>query len=580
LIFNYSQNNNTYVWDNSYQRYVNAGKFAAELNINTNSTLIKKPFKRWQDNLGATLSASYKLADGLAISHFISQTRNSLQSRVVYTSDLKLSLPVTRYKYFDITPFVGNKSLRRIGDGPERTDAGLGYGLASNSKALGFRAFPVDASISYESYALNKIPYSEFKTSLSGLKLWGDTDSLKWGLYDTESSKKYYSNIDQVDGIMRQVKVERSADYLTKVSINKSLTARVTANISQSSYYYNPKSARASISEYNNYTQSEMYNIQMEKSLFSRIKLAGGYRWFSGKQDFRGSLLDLWSELGELSFKASAGLGASDTMAFDYISGVTSYYGLHGSAANERDLKTEIFNGRYKHIFNNFFWGELKGVYSNFHQIYVRAVNSASNNQNETYLLGSTFGWILADNLNLNQLFEIQANYIAYDYDRLPINTRNRIFRRGSSSTKVDWRMNSRLTITPAYLYRYEDYGKLIWAENNWQQATGWDRRYHRIDMKVGYKVTGKLYIEPTYTWELKREFDHSYVGADSTTIKGNIVRQLKSRDLRQTTAVAINWGFNDTEYISASYNRRIWKVTGRKKDISEFINVSVRYIF
>jgi hypothetical protein len=579
MIFNYSQNNNTYVWENSYQRYFNLGRFTSELNLNTNSTLIKKPFKRWQENLDATFSAKYKLLDGLAISPYIGQTRNALQSRVVYTSDLKLSIPLTRLKYLDITPFVGDKSLRRVGEGSERTDSGLGFGLASNSRGLAFRSFPVEAAISYESYSLNRIPYSKFNASLGGLYLWDNSDSLKWGLYDNESSKKYYSNSDQIDSVVSQVKVERSADYLTKVSITNTLTTKITANISRSNYYYNPKSAKSPISEFDNYTESETYNIQLEKNLFKRIKLTGGYRWYSDKQDFRGDTLDLWSELGELSFKAAVSIGNADTAAFDCFAGVTSYYNLHGRAI-ERDLRTEIFNSRYKHIFNRFFWGELKGVFSNFHQIYISSVYSASNNRNETYLLGSTFGWLLANDLNLTQVFEIQANYIAYDYDRQTVNTRNRIFRRESMATKIEWRLNHRLTLTPAYMYRYEDYGKLFWVENNWQQATGWDRRYHRIDMKIGYRIFGKLYFEPTYAWELKREFDHSYVGTDSTAAKGKIVRQLKSRDLRQTTALAINWGFNDAEFISASYNRRIWKVTGRKKDINEFINVSVRYIF
>jgi hypothetical protein len=71
LNFNYSQNNNTYVWENSYNKIINIGEYYSELNLNTESTLMKKPYKRWQETLAADYRGNYKLKDGLSLVPFI-----------------------------------------------------------------------------------------------------------------------------------------------------------------------------------------------------------------------------------------------------------------------------------------------------------------------------------------------------------------------------------------------------------------------------------------------------------------------------------------------------------------------------
>jgi hypothetical protein len=573
LNFNYSQNNNTYVWENSYSKAINLGKYTSELNLNTESTLIKKPYKRWQENIGANYRGSYKISDGLSIAPFFSQTRNALQNRIVYTSEVKLSSPYSGNKYLEISPFIGNKALQRKGEGTDRTNWGFGYGAKANSRLLEVYGNALTAAVSYEAYDIQQIPYSDFRAELGGFSKWGYDDSLKWNIYNWETSKKYYSGTGSGEKIMRQVKVERAADYFTRVTLPGKYIARLSANLLRTSYYYNPLTTQSSISEYNNYTQSETYTIQVDKVFYERLRIISGYRWYADKQDFRGSLLDLWSELGELSLKAALAITPNDSLTGDCIIGVTSYFGLHGPAANERDMQTQIYTGSYKHVFNRYFWGELKGIFSNFHQIYIRSVNSASNNQNETYLVNSTFGWKIFDNLGLNQSYEIQANYITYDYDRQTINTRNQIFRRGTSNTKLEWRLSPAFTFVPGYMYRYEDYGKLYWNENNWQQATGWDRRYHRIELKADYRFMKAFFFEPTHIWELRKEYNHSF-------IDGSVIRQRKNRDLKMTTGLTLTWSFESSGNITLNYSRRDWQSSNIVNSISDFINVSVRYIF
>jgi hypothetical protein len=131
----------------------------------------------------------------------------------------------------------------------------------------------------------------------------------------------------------------------------------------------------------------------------------------------------------------------------------------------------------------------------------------------------------------------------------------------------------------PAYIYRYEDYGKLIYEQENWQMATGWDRRIHSLDLKIGYFPMGNFYVEPEYSWEFKREYNHIAV-IDQVNGVDIIERELRLRDLKQIAGINVIWSFSQSESLRISYSRREWDVKDRDRDISEFINVSVRYQF
>jgi hypothetical protein len=252
---------------------------------------------------------------------------------------------------------------------------------------------------------------------------------------------------------------------------------------------------------------------------------------------------------------------------------------LHQVSTNERDVATEIYNFRYKHIFSRYFAGELLIGFSSFHQIYTGALSSANNNQNETYLLRSGFDWALTDMISLNQGFEIRANYIIYDFVPNPLETPSRIFRRASSETGFSIKVTDRLALMPAYIYRYEDYGKLIWGDNVWQEATGWDRRYHNLDLRLSYQPFAKIRIEPEYSWESKKEYNH-VLGKMNDVFEEQIIREQRLEDLKQIAAVSLIWDFSPNEYLTAAYSRRKWEIAGQPDDITEFVNVSVRYQF
>ena len=219
-------------------------------------------------------------------------------------------------------------------------------------------------------------------------------------------------------------------------------------------------------------------------------------------------------------------------------------------------------------------------AFSSFHQIYISGLNSASNNKNDTYLLQSSFAYQPYDRVKISQIFAIQANYIVYDYDPNPLETPNRIFRRGSTDTKLILAVSDRLDFIPGYTYRYEDYGKLIYGEDNWQMATGWDRRYHSLNIEMIYRLNPNLRIEPVYSFELKKEYNHVLDVASLPGEEEKIIREERLYDTKEIAALRVVWSLGPNEFIEFHYSKRNWDVRDRNEDISEFVNISLRYTF
>ncbi len=578
LYFVFSRNNNTYNWESRYNRRLESRRFSALIGLDGYSILIKKPGKRWQENLTAGFEGRYRLLENLHISPSLSHSRAALQDRIIYSSDFKIAVPYSGLGFIRAEPFIGNLWRKSVEPSGDKINRGPSFGLQTDLRRISVKGYPLRVSTSYSSFALDKIPFSQFRAAIGTEKVWENGDTLQWNFENSESVKKYYSGSRLDENLVRQVKVERGANWLSRTTAGRLFVIRAAAGAGRSNYYYDNASSHPLLSESDNFSESYNYAVQIDKDWQKKVFVSAAYRWRSDKQDFLGNLLDLWSELGEVLIKAGAFIASKDSVGFDCLFGVTSFYGLHGPTINERDQRTMIMNLRYKRIFNRQFWGEMRTGYSLFHQLYINSISSANNNRNETYLLGSRFGWTILQPVRLIQDFEIQANYISYDYDRLTINTRNRIFRRASWNTGIEVRCSSSLTIRPGYLYRYEDYGKLFWVENNWQQATGWDRRYHRIEAKMEYSPAAWLKIEPQYIWESKNDYNYVFAPADSGP--GGIIRQTAGRDLKQTTALAVTWRIDAEQNLTASYNRRVWTAPGRSRDIGDFLNVAVRYIF
>lgn len=579
----FSQNNYTYVWENSLKKSFDFGRARYDLGIMTNSTFLMRPSEYWQESVDASLAAEFELAKGISIAPTIKHSRNALQDRVLYASEIKLALPFRRLGPVEFAPFMANRAIKRVGTELRGVDRGAGYGFVTSLKPSKFLGNAIESEVSYESYDLNRIPFSEFRANVAGLMTLGQADTIRWKIHDLVSATRYFAasvHDDTRGDIMQQNKNDLGAETGVRLTLPGEVTSMISAGAGSVDYDYEMVTRVGPAPERDNYKKQANYRLDFSRIFFERILASAGYRYDWGKEDYSSRILDQWLELGEFSFKVQAAIGRFDSLALGGIFGVTSYYSLDNSPIRERDLRTQIYNLRFGHVFSQYFAGELAAGYSSFYQVYTSGLYSADNNQNETYTLRTTFNWNLTSRCAIKQGFEIRANYIIFDYVPNPIETPSRIFRRGLSETGLRLQVSERLTLMPVYTYRYEDYGKLIWEEGNWQQATGWDRRFHSITAKASYLPFRKVSFEPEITWEAKKEYDHKLIRSDGPFGDGRVVREQRLDDMKQIAAVKLTWQFSDTEYLAASYSRRRWEIGHEVYDVSDFISVSVRYLF
>jgi hypothetical protein len=253
--------------------------------------------------------------------------------------------------------------------------------------------------------------------------------------------------------------------------------------------------------------------------------------------------------------------------------GVTSFYAPVVSAQfNDRDILTLFAWGEYLHVFSPIFSLRLEGGFRNFHQVYISNRLSANNNHNQTYLLSPTLIWRPYRNLDFKQNYNIQANYIYYDYEKSIESTKNRLFRRASSSTSINYRIFSGVSFLFGYIYRYEDYGQLIWRDQ-WVQKPSWERRTHTFSLSMEYMPSKSWVLSPEYTYEKRKSWDHS-------TIADKKIRTLSDKFYRNMISLSLRYFVDDRNYISLSGAHRVQKSMLSCRESSDFASVSVNRIF
>jgi hypothetical protein len=176
------------------------------------------------------------------------------------------------------------------------------------------------------------------------------------------------------------------------------------------------------------------------------------------------------------------------------------------------------------------------------------------------------------------QTFDIQANYITFDFDRKRVNTKNRIFRRASSKSDFDVFLTEDLRLTQSYYYRYEDYGQLIW-DDGWQQAVSWDRRRNGIETRFDYKLSEIIRISPLFTWEKISEYSHK-LDPSSEPEEPLEIRDLQDEQVKLyfSLELSLNWKPNSRSFIS--FSKRVRKFMDRPKEINDYVNISMEYLF
>jgi hypothetical protein len=580
LNLRFSQSNRTYVWNNQLNfSHIFDNRMEVNLFSQINSTLIKSSIfsgggNRWQEDGGLKVGLSYPLNRNLSFGFNFSQEMNSLGDRKVTTDGWGL---VSLFKWWKATlsQQVGIKKFENKRGEGKLSDQGLSYDLSLAIQPTLPKAVKSDICLKQGSVDYKNIPSIERSLELSLFKRLNSDDSLKFFYQEGWSKKKYYAygvssqkstqkrnvrtiNWDSSKNIIWNLKLDLNLDY----SLNK------YRYVSEEDTLIFPLSLK------DNATTSQEIDFQLKRDYFQRIRTTIFYKYNSSLEEYWDRRRNQKMESGEIGTNLDFGLTSSDSLYLVGSVGVTSIYSLSIFNFNDRDVLLKMLNLEYIHLFSPFLILRTKAGFRNFHQLYMSERLSNNNNYNETYLLSPTVEYRPHPKIYLKQDFSIQANYISYDYRKELESTDNKIFRRASSSTELNYYFSPKLDLLAGYFYRYEDYGQLLWKDQ-WVEKVSWDRRTERIKFGCSYHLAKQLVFSPDYVYEIRREWNHLW-----DIVSQGEVRRLGNKLIRNVLSFSLSYYASSSNLLEISGSTQFQKTGDNNQEKSNFLSISLIQFF
>ncbi|NIN00881.1 MAG: hypothetical protein GTO24_23200 [candidate division Zixibacteria bacterium] len=580
LRLDFSHDNRTYVWNTSLDcgRQVGQGLswgFSGAINsMLIKNSVFSKNQDRWQEDGKVGISLNYALTSRLKIGAAFSQNINSLEKRKVASSEYGITseYEISSIKFVQV---LGGKDIDRRLEKGARKDVGLNHRLTLSQSPRLFSESATRISFSQTSSRLSNIPLLERDFDIYFTKSLAEEDSLEFLYHEGWARKKFYQGDLTDPQISTQRRTKRVINLRSSIRVPSDIKVGFDFDFALNGYRYSGAPASGSAALTDNSFSSQSVRLEVQRDFFKRISMRTFYKYDQTEEDYANDQKDQKMKGGELGGGLRFKISQADSLCLTASAGVTSFYTQAVSAHfNDRDILTLFAWGEYLHIFSSIFSLRLEAGFRNFHQVYISDRLSANNNHNQTYVLSPTLFWRPHAKVDFKQNYNIQANYIYYDYEKSMESTRNRLFRRGSSSSSLSYRFLSRVGFVFGYVYRYEDYGQLIWRDQ-WVQKPSWERRTHSFNFKVNYTPARNLSFSPEYTYEKRRSWDHS---TDVTTEKR--IRTLRDEFYRNMISVSCKYLVSDRNYISLSGAHRVQKSTLSSKETTDYAAVSVSRIF
>lgn len=589
----FSQDNRTYIWDLKFacnQKMTQKLSWGASISIN--STLIKRSASsfsqdQWQENGKIDMNLSYALDRKIKVGGLFFQNLNSLEKRKVTTSEYGV---ISEFNLAGINflQVLGAKTIdRRLGE-IKRSEEGLNYTQAISFSPRIFSGSKSEVSLKQTTTRLKNIPILERDFTLSFFKYLSDSptfdekkDSIQVAYLETWSKKKFFAGEITSPQINTQKKSQRAFNLCASKKIPFGVKLDFVFDFLSNRYRYSAESDTLLQSFLtDNLASSQNMYLGVKKMFLQKVLVESFYKYTRSEEDYTGAEKDQKMEGGEWGGELKAEVTSLDSLHLNASIGVTSFYAPPFSGQfNDRDILTILAWGEFLHVFNPYFNMRLEAGFRNFNQVYLSNRLSSNNNHNQTYLLSPTMTWQPDGKLNFKQNYSIQANYIYYDYEKAS-ETKNKLFRRASSTSEIVYRYNQRVIFSLGYIYKYEDYGQLIWKDQ-WVQKPSWDRRTNTINLSIDYQPTKKVSFSPKCTYERGKSWDHvavETIGSEGKTDKEK--RILTDKFYRNTLSFSLKYFMDEDNYLYLSTAHRLQNGTQSKQETSDYATVSVARVF
>ncbi|MDH4222609.1 MAG: hypothetical protein OEV55_03610 [candidate division Zixibacteria bacterium] len=576
LHMDFSLNNQTYNWNNQLEYTYNKNpNFYWGFLFSLNSFLLKQSVRdRWQEDGDIRLKFDYLLKEGLKAGVLLNHKLNSLGEKKVTTQDYLFTTELNLLSNLKLRQNIGFSSLSRESEYEKGYESGFDYSVSLGLGPVAWEKIVVFLDVGQDVKKLERIPSQNRNLKLRLQRYIAEKESLNIEYNESWSKKSFFS------GTSPRAYTQRRKERVLRVDASKeiifNLTFKIEYDFQLKNYHYSTEDDTLSdpLVLRDNSLTSQDYTLSLNKNFFGKFNIEGFYKYTSGEEDYGLKERNQEMEGSELGGRVSSKFSNSDSLFITASIGVTSFFTSPGSFFNDRDILTKILHLEYLHIFSPSFNLKLKTGFKNFHQIYISSQKSANNNYNESYMLSPSLYWRVTPGLNLFQEYQIQANYISYDFQKETESNQNKIFRRASTFTRINYIPYERLEGEFSYLYRYEDYGQLLWKDE-WVRRPSWERKTYGFGLGLKYKPFGKIIFSSAYNYELRKDFS---ILLDLPTGKEKKVYSYKF--YRNFLTFSLDYITDDRNYLRLLWTVRTQKEKGFEEEISNYVTVSLGRMF
>lgn len=560
LMFNFSQNRDTYTWSDSltWEPQIGGGRPLLVTN-NSNAILIKESFlvgrgDRWQEDYRTRLHWRLRDDSKLSVGTVLENDYRSFEERTVVdnSAGLKVTyMPLAGLSLSNTNLFVQN---RRNNYGNRHQLNGYRNQLDANYAHRMSRSSSFTVGYSQDTRIMKDIPVSSFQGTASFRSL-GVKDSLRLAFDGEYQSMKYFTTSRSFESISRQNKTTMGANLLVSWIPISETSVRLTSDFDTRHFRYKHYDSEASgvsrgLLGSDNFSRNIGYTVSVGRGMWHRVEIESHYMFreleeeyssLSGKQKIR---------TGEFGCRVRSSPGMIDSVWAEATFSVTGYM---SDRFSDRDRLMELYGAGFMHRLSSCLSVRCDGSYRDNHQTYVSGTLSANNNHNEVYVLSPEVSWWPAQWLMVSNRFLLHANYTWYDYDKGTGSDRNTLFRRAQWRNEYELIVSRRLSLTPSYTYKYEDYGQLMW-KGQWVQKTNWDRRTHLPSLEITYRPIRNLRIDSGVSYEWKRSWEFALDDA-------GVVDRVEKETFRRTLIrLAVGYSSGPRTNIELALLRRVQK--------------------
>jgi hypothetical protein len=584
LYFDFSQNRETYSWDDSLVWQPQVGNSYPILFSNkSTTTLIKETVfldrsDRWQESYRSSLRWNWTEGRKLTLSSVIQNDYSSFEERTVADNSLgiiALFRPAAALVISNTGSFV---TTARNNFGSKHRASGYRNILTADFSRKFSDSDNLRVSFGQDARLVPDVPVYDFDASSSFSRLARE-DSLWISATGELQVRRYFTTSRSFESISRQVKTISGARLMASFKPLAETRIRVQSNLDYRRYRYEhfgsdvPGASSGLLGSDNN-SRAVDYKITGTRRLPGRLAFDTYYRFRETDEDYGAPTGSQRVRTGEWRIALRAMPSMSDSLWAEAVFSATSYFTEQtGSFFSDRDRLMQLYGGGFFHRFNSILNLRVDGSYRDFHQTFVSGELSANNNHNRVYVVQPSVTWRPYTWLNISNSFLLHANYIWYDYEKKTDSDRNTLFRRARWKSEYTILLSRRLKFRPMYSYKFEDFGQLLWRDQ-WVQKTNWDRRTHLPSLDVTYRPIRSLRMNPGISYEKRKSWE--FVIDDS----GVINRVEKETFERTTMRLDIEYSPGPRTSITASAQRRVQASSVFADDKTNQFVISVHRVF